>query len=136
MEERKRSYQSRRRKRGAQPGNRNAEGTIKYIEKALENEEAGELSSGEETITGSGLDVEIQMLRGAMRELDRVRKQATTAQEKIKATQIMSLVGERLATMLLIQRKLGGSVDEFEQMLQDVSEEILQEKGWTSEDFK
>jgi hypothetical protein len=43
-----------------------------------------------------------------VQHLDLARKQAAAVQDKIKLTQIMSLVSERLSAILLIERKLGG----------------------------
>lgn len=121
----KQSYASKRRKRGAQPGNQNADGLGKFLSQdgpeETTNRELEEvdiegltrLMGGDEEHQDDevgrgvlGLESEIQMMRVAMRKLMRMARQATTLGEMMKATQILSLAGERLASMLLAQSRL------------------------------
>jgi hypothetical protein len=121
----KRSYVSKRRKRGAQPGNLNADGLGKFAGQEKSEEEAepevfsvdieglknlmsrdDERQDDEVSRGMQGLESEIQMMRIAMRKLMRMARQATTLGEVMKATQILSLAGERLASMLLAQSRL------------------------------
>jgi hypothetical protein len=119
----KRSYVSKRRKRGAPMGNQNADGIGKFLSReepeaeatanreidgvdieglhALMSREEGWQDDFEVGAGTVGLEGEIRMMRFAMRKLMRMAKLATTLGEMMKATQILSLAGDRLASMLL-----------------------------------
>ncbi len=116
------SYQSRRRKRGAQEGNQNAEGVEKYIEKAQ-----GNVEIVVETGVRSGLEAEITMIRRAMRVLNHELTLAETPGEITKIVQIMSLAGERLARMLQVENKLSGGISELEKDMKRALGDVCQE---------
>jgi hypothetical protein len=51
--------------------------------------------------------------------------------EKVRLVQAISLVGERLAQMLLAEKKLSSTDEnELEQWLRQMANEVLEEKGW------
>jgi vacuolar-type H+-ATPase subunit E/Vma4 len=99
--------------------------TRRPLEEA-EMEQEDELEEG-----GDGLEQEIEMLRGAMRDLVAARRRAATLDEKVRIVQTISLVGERLAQMLLAEKKLSTSDgSQLEQWLRQMANEVLEEKGW------
>jgi Mg-chelatase subunit ChlI len=101
---------------------------------AAEAEEpAGEeVPAGEEAQTArtGGLEAEIEMLRRTMGGLAAAQGRARSTDEQLRIAQTLSLIGERLAQMLLAQKKLGerdGS--DLEAWLQGIASEVLEEHG-------
>jgi hypothetical protein len=77
------------------------------------------------------LAAEIDILRQSMRDLAAARHHAVTVADQLRLSQALSLVGERLAQMLLANQKLtqaGGG--ELEAWLRQQANEVLREHGW------
>lgn len=122
-----RSYQSKkRRKRGAQKGNLNADGLRKFSALAISDEEVMEKIKGE--MQQSGLGVEIAMLRFVMKKLMKLSLEVDSLEEMMRFTRVLGMAGDRLAAMVQTQERLFSSEDQLTRDLLELADQVLREK--------
>lgn len=120
--------QNPRRKRGAQPGNRNAYKHGFYA-RPFSRQEINSLDDVQ-----NGMADEIAMLRLLMRRImEQAEEKDGGLQETLQTLQRLSLVANRLAKLIKIHHELTGKQGAVNSHVEDVKREfskMLDEKGW------
>lgn len=115
---------SKRKRRGAQPGNLNA---LKhgFYSATFKDLEAADLDAAFE----QGLANEIAMLRVATRRLFNLSNQVTDIEEAGRVLSLLAMAAGKLAAITRVQHMLGGSQeDTVMQALQTAIQDVLREK--------